>query len=208
VTTTLNGVLQCGCPGNQELVGGACVSGFNKVQFAIQTGNDNAGSGDEITVKIDGQASGFCLKPSQNMRSDGVCNNGSGATDQTGNSTWNNWQQVTESFTLNPPVSSNQNLNELFITLLQNSCGLSCDNWDLQSIKVTLIDTTGALPQKTLLNVGNPRNNNNNNNCIARMRAPSNSSQAKFLLNGLNGGGTFSNGDENGQSSVCTSGNS
>ena len=153
---------------------------FDRVEIVIQTGNDDAGSGDEITAwfsgqpvtaTLGGQSASICLKPRTNVGGDGVCPNGSGATDQQGQDTWNNWHVSDQTFALASPQTSASGFGTITITLVQNGCGLSCDNWDIQGITVTVFSANGLLPRTTLLNMSNSQNGDN---CMARLKTGSN----------------------------------
>jgi hypothetical protein len=166
---------------------------FNRIQFVIETGNDDAGSGLELFASLSGQKRPICLKPSTNQPPDGICANGNGATDQNGQNDWGNWSTSTQNFTLDTPQTSTAGFKTLTITAKQNGCSLSCDNWDLQRIVVTVSDSAKKLNPAVLLNVFNPRNSNNNDNCIARLRAPPHTSSVTYTLNAANPGSSPSN---------------
>jgi len=157
---------------------------YNKVSMTITTGNDDGNSGSEIIATIAGP-------------------NGSGATDQNGLNTWDNWHVSTFTKDLDTPQTSAAGFSSITIILLQSSCETFCDNWDLQGITVVFSDTTGVLPPITLLNESAP--SHEGNNCIARLKASPNPNSASFPLDGSNGGGMFPGG---GGSSVCTTSNS
>jgi hypothetical protein len=140
----------------------------------------------------------FCLKPSNNANSDGVCNNGGSAHDQNGNQSWNNFTSSAQTFPLVTPQPLSA-INSLTIQLFEHNSGFeSDDNWDIQGITVVLTDSTGAT--KTVLNLSNP--NNGGNNCIARLKGSPNSTTVKF---GLNGPSThvYVGGNANGQTTTC-----
>ena len=156
---------------------------FDRVSISLTTGHDNAGSGVEITGMLSGQSSPICLKPSTSLPSDGICSNGSGATDHNDKNTWDNWAISTQLFPLDTQQTSAAGFGTIDITLLQSGCGLSCDNWDIQGITITAIDSTGTLPPTSLIGMLNP---NNGDNCIARLKGAPNATIVRFGLNGTN----------------------
>jgi hypothetical protein len=168
-----------------------------KAKITVATGNDDARSDTELWATINGEPA-FCLKPSNNANSDGVCNNGGSAHDQNGNQSWNNFTSSAQTFPLVTPQPLSA-INSLTIQLFEHNSGFeSDDNWDIQGITVVLTDSTGAT--KTVLNVSNP--NNGGNNCIARLKGSPNSTTVKF---GLNGPSThvYVGGNANGQTTTC-----
>jgi hypothetical protein len=168
-----------------------------KAKITVSTGNDDARSDTELWATINGEPA-FCLKPSNNANSDGVCNNGGSAHDQNGNQSWGNWTSSAQTFPLVTPQPISA-INALTIQLLEhNSTFETDDNWDIQGITVVLTDTTGAT--KTVLNVSNP--DHGGNNCIARLKGSPNSTTVKFLLDGSNSH-VYEGGDANGKSSTC-----
>jgi hypothetical protein len=149
-----------------------------KAKITVQTGNDDARSDTELQATINGEPA-FCLKPSNNANSDGVCNNGGSAHDQNGNQSWNNFTSSAQTFNLVTPQPLSA-INSLSISLFEHNSGFeSDDNWDIQGITVVLTDTTGAT--HTVINISNP---NNGNNCIARLKGSPNSTTVAFGLNG------------------------
>jgi hypothetical protein len=168
-------------------------STFDRVQFIIETGNDNAESSTELFATLSGQKHAFCLKPSTSLAPDGICPNGNGALDQTGRNTWDNWSTGTYNFALDTPQTSTAGFKTLSISSRQSGCSLSCDNWDLQRLVVTVSDSAGKLKPAELINVFNPRNSNNNDNCIARLKAPPNASTVTYMLNPASPGAAASN---------------
>jgi hypothetical protein len=167
-----------------------------KAKITIETGNDDARSDTELQATINGEPA-FCLKPSNNANSDGVCNNGGSAHDQNGQQSWNNFTSSTQTFNLVTPQPLSA-INSMTISLFEHNSGFeSDDNWDIQGITVVLTDTTGAT--KTVLTLSNP---NNGNNCIARLKGSPNSTTVKFGLNGTNSH-VYAGGNANGQTTTC-----
>ena len=133
---------------------------------SIGTGNDDARSDTELWATFSGEPA-ICLKPSNNAQPDGVCNNGGNATDKNGNQSWNNWTTSSQQFTLTTPQPLAA-ISQLTIQLLEHNNGFETDdNWDIQSISVSLIDTSGNKTQ--VLGLANPQDPNNSNNCFARL---------------------------------------
>jgi hypothetical protein len=177
---------------------------FDTVEFDLQTGNDDAQSSSEVAAAISGQPGGFCLKPSQNLPSDGTCVNFSNATDKNGLASWDNWTFSSQTFTLAKPISAAAKFGTLSVTLVQSGSGgscSSCDNWDIQGITVSVFNSKGPKPaRKTLLRLSNPQNGDN---CIARLKAPpDNARTVIFSLDGTNTH-TYSGGRTSGQSTNC-----
>ena len=154
---------------------------FDRVAIVLKTGNDNAGSGVEITGHLSGQSASFCLKPSTDLAPDEICPNGPGAKDQNRKDTWDNWSVNSLNFALDTLQTSAAGFGTITITMRQTGCSTFCDNWDIQGITVTAIDSTGTLPPVTLVNMSNP---NNGDNCIARLKGPPNATTVRFGLDG------------------------
>jgi len=165
--------------------------------ITMNTGNDDARSDTELWASINGEPS-FCLKPSNNANSDGVCNNGGSAHDQNGSQSWNNWTSSRQTFPLVTPKPLS-GVTTLTIRLLEHNSGFEGDdNWDIQGINVTLIDSSGAA--HTVINLSNP---NNGNNCIARLKGSPNATSVAFGLNGSNSH-VYVDGKEAGQTTTCS----
>jgi hypothetical protein len=165
--------------------------------ITLATGNDDARSDTELWGTINGEPP-FCLKPSNNASSDGVCNNGGSARDQNGNQSWNNWTSSRQTFPLvtPQPVTS---IKTLTIRLLEHNSGFeSDDNWDIQGVTVELIDSTGAA--QVALKTSNP---NEGNNCIARLKGSPNATTVSFGLNG-SVSHVYVDGKEAGEITTCS----
>ncbi|MGA8222616.1 MAG: hypothetical protein WB780_13265 [Candidatus Acidiferrales bacterium] len=159
----------------------------NEVHITIETGNDDARSDTELWATFPGEPS-ICLKPSNNADADGVCPNGGSATDQNGKQSWENWTTSAQSFSLPipQPIAALSTIN---IKLLEHNSWLeSDDNWDIQSITVTMTDTTGTTT--TVLSMSNPRDSHHNDNCMARLRGSPNPSAVTYNLSAANPGGS------------------
>lgn len=177
---------------------------YDGVDITVKTGTDDAGSGTEITAtfSVENESFPLCLKPTSSTGSwvDSVCN-GSSAPNS-----WPNWNNVDNPKPLHFPAVFAQALatgsGTIDIALLQSSCSLSCDNWDLQGLIVTLTDSTNINPPKTLINVLNTPHAGDN--CIARLKGPPNARKVRFMLDGTNTSiyldGTSS---EQGQRTTC-----
>jgi len=164
--------------------------------ITLATGNDDARSDTELWGTINGEPP-FCLKPSNNANSDGVCNNGGSARDQNGNQSWDNWTSTTENFNLASPQPSTS-INTFTIQLLEHNSGFEGDdNWDIQGITVVLTDTTGA--STTVLTLSNPKNGDN---CVARLKGSPNSTTVAFGLNGTNSH-VYVGGNNGGKTTTC-----
>jgi hypothetical protein len=165
--------------------------------ITVATGNDDARSDTELQASINGEPA-FCLKPSNNASSDGVCDNGGSARDQNGNQSWNNWTSSRQTFPLVTPQPLAA-IASLTIRLFEHNSGFEGDdNWDIQGVTVTLIDSTGAAT--TVIDLSNPRNGNN---CIARLKGSPNSTAAAFGLNG-SGSHVYVGGKAAGETTTCS----
>jgi hypothetical protein len=165
--------------------------------ITVGTGNDDARSDTELWASINGEPF-VCLKPSNNANSDGVCNNGGSARDQNGNQSWNKWTSSRETFPLVTPQLLSS-INTLTIRLLEHNSGFeSDDNWDIQGVAVTLIDSAGAA--HTVINTSNPQNGDN---CIARLKGSPNATTVAFGLNGTNSH-VYVDGNEHGETTTCS----
>ena len=165
---------------------------FDRVKITIETGNDDARSDLELTASFQAQNKSICLKPSTSRRPDETCSNGDGATDQNGKDSWGGFTSSEQNFALDPPITSAGDLKTLMIVAKQDSCSLFCDNWDLQRIMVTVLDSSNRLQPVTLLNVGNGRDPNNDDNCIARLKALPQTTGVTYQLSAAHPGHTMS----------------
>jgi hypothetical protein len=122
----------------------------------------------------------LCLKPSTSTGSwvDPACDGAASPN------SWPNWNPSFQHFATAFAQALAAGSGTIDVTLLQSPCGLSCDNWNLQGITVTLTDSTDINPRKTLLGVSNP--SHMGNNCIARLKAPPNARIVRFMLDGTN----------------------
>jgi hypothetical protein len=182
---------------------------YDEVEIGITTGNDDAEKS-EIRATLAGQKVPLCLKPSNDsgMTPDGVCF--PGGTDQNGSNDWSNFTfDGDQTFKLDTPQTATSGFPSIEITLAQDdpTCDLSCDNWDLQGITVTVKDSTGTLPPKVLVNVlATPESGND---CFARLKgtAQGNSGAVRIGLSASHPttpthtyvGGTF-----NGETTSCS----
>lgn len=189
---------------------------YDTIQFAIQTGADNADAGLEIDAQFAGNA--FCLKQSNQSSLPAL------APCQGSNQNapkWNNGQTVTicsdvggtteatpqchGPLPLTSPLPGTSPVPAVQIMTRQTSCGLSCNNWDLQGIQVVLSNSKGSLPPITRLYGSITSTNWNSSNCIARLKAPSNATTISFTITGTPSmtyvDGTAS---EQGEATSCT----
>jgi hypothetical protein len=140
---------------------------FVSVVITIGTGNDNARSDTELWATFNGEPA-ICLKPSNNADPDGTCNNGGSATDQNGHQDWNITSSTqiftsTQTFTLATPQTLDG--GTLTIQLIEHdSPPEGDDNWDIQSITVTGVDSMGN--STLLLSMSVPLAGDN---CMARL---------------------------------------
>jgi hypothetical protein len=170
--------------------------------IGIGTGDDNAESGTEVIAQLSGQ-NAICAKQSDSIAANAVCpGNGNSSP------TWNNfttWDPGTP-FPLNNPKTGLAGFGTLTISLVQENpgCSSSCDNWDLQSINVVAIDSTGKLPPLVLLNMSEP--NTGTNNCIARLKGAHNGNATAITFGKL-GTATpthvYANGTFTGETTTC-----
>lgn len=171
---------------------------WDSIEFQIRTGNDNAQDGSEVTASVAGQNAAFCLKPSTSSSMvDFVCpQNGSGAKDQQGNSTWNNFTNSDQTFSLSPTESSTSSFSTVTVSFRNNSG----DNWDIEGISVTVFNSKGPTPPRTtLINIGN-LTGGSSDDCLARLKTPSDSTQATF---GMDGSHVYADGKAAGQITNC-----
>jgi hypothetical protein len=176
---------------------------FDSIEIVIRTGNDDARSDSEVTATIPGQASGICLKPSQNsgLSGDPVCTqNGSGATDQQGHSTWDNFTNSDQVFKLPTTETAASGFSTMTVIFTNSdpSCDSfthqGCDNWDIEGITVSVFNSQGPTPARTtLLNLGN-LSGGSGDDCLARLKSPHNRN-AMSVTFGLDGSGSHVYGD-------------
>jgi hypothetical protein len=175
---------------------------YDMFTISIGTGDDDARSNSEVLVQLSGQTS-ICAKQSDSIASNGVCpGNGNSSP------TWNNfttWNPGTP-FPLTNPQKGLAGFNTITVSLVQSnpSCTSGCDNWDLQSINVVAIDSTGSLPPITLVNLSEP--DTGTNNCIARLKGANggNATAVKFGdLGTASPTHVYANGTFAGESTTC-----
>jgi hypothetical protein len=139
---------------------------LSSITIEIWTGNDNLEHFSELQGTFtDGttNVAAFCLHASsQNAASPGgVCSNGSGID-------WPNGADVKQTFYFNQPVTLDGDL--LTISLTQHyPIPYTSDNWDIQGIEVTGVDTVGNSVALLTLTQELPYKSGVNN-CIARLR--------------------------------------
>jgi hypothetical protein len=184
---------------------------YDLVEVETITGNDDAGSGTEITAHflVDRwsgspahtvQDISQCLKPTSSTTGswiDHVCD---------GSSASNSWSKgTTNGQSLHAPFAQDlaTGSGNIDIKLLQQSCSSFCDNWNLQGIIVRLwaSDITGPpTAGPTLLVMGN----GGGGNCIAKLKAPPNATTVRFSLD-FNASHVYVDGTsaEQGQTTTC-----
>lgn len=149
------------------------------VVITIGTGNDNARKDSELWATFTGEPA-ICLKPSNNADSDGTCNNGGSAADQNGHQDWGNFTSSTQTFTLATPQALDG--GALTIQLIEHNSGFEGDdNWDIQSISATGVDSMGN--SSLLLSMSNP---GGGNSCMARLKGSPNPSSVTYNLSVAN----------------------
>lgn len=176
---------------------------YDSLQIDIVTGNDDARGSSEIIAHLASEPSFvICLKPSNSLPPDGICPNGDGATDQTGRDNWQNGDEVSQTFFVpTPQPFPGDGFGSLTITLIQGPCSpCTSDNWDLTSIAVTAIDSTGRLGKQLLSDViGSPEE------CTARLRdAPWSQSVLFSLHNPATNEHVYVGGNANGLTATCS----
>lgn len=185
----------------------AVVPGWDQLRFDITTGGDDARGSTEIVASVTGQGS-FCLKPSTSRSPDTSCpNNGGGATDQTGRSGWNHSDGViSQTFTVPVPQTNANGFAGLTITTRQGSCfGCTSDNWNLEDIVVTAIDSTGVNPPTVLLNLNSGSGSVNSRSCVLRLKeAPNASTATMSLASPPTNVRTYVGGPSGGMTTSCT----
>jgi hypothetical protein len=147
---------------------------FTKVKIKIDTGHDNAREDSELWLKFAGTPA-FCLKPSNNASPSAVCPTNGGSAPE-----WPNFSSSTQTFNLSAPTVLDT--STMTISLIEhNSNGETDDNWDIQGITVTGID---SLSKPTLLL--DISNKPSGDNCIARLKGPPNPSSVSYVLSASN----------------------
>jgi hypothetical protein len=158
-------------------------SSFTSVKITMATGNDNARKDSEIWATFPGEPP-ICLKPSNNAGPDAVCNNGGSATDQNGQQEWANFTTSIQTFALKAPTILDG--STVTIRLIEHdSNGETDDNWDIQGITLTGIDSKGNAT--LLLNMSNPPKGDN---CMARLKGSPNPSSVTYNLSASNPSGS------------------
>jgi hypothetical protein len=166
---------------------------YDTIDITIQTGNDNADANLEILANLSNTDEGnLCLKPS----SDTSLPKGNANINEFGNRcansssapSWNNGEiTTTNAVKLKTKLTASQvSASSLGISAIQSPCGLSCSNWDLQAITVTFTDSAGKFPpiNRPFGDIGTK--DWNDKNCVARLKAPPNSTAVLFSLDGSN----------------------
>jgi hypothetical protein len=176
--------------GNAPAWGYAYLSPYDSIDVTIETGTDDAGSGTQITgtFTVNGSTPyDACLKPTTANQSwvDSTCNN---SNNSAAPNSWPNWNLSDQTFSTSLAEILAQNNGTLDIKLLQSSCGLFCDNWDLQRITVTLKDSTSPNSAKTILDVAQP--DHQGDNCIARLKGGGGQTGATIVRFSLDGSNT------------------
>jgi hypothetical protein len=192
---------------------GGSVPAWDSVEIEIRTGNDDARSDSEVTAMIAGQTMPLCLKPSTNsgLFGDPICTqNSSSATDQQGNNTWNTFTNSDQTFPLSPTETATSAFSTMTVTLVNSdpSCGnfghQGCDNWDVEGIQVTVFNSKGGPPARTVLATIGNMTGGSSDDCLARLKAPknNNATAATFGLDGT-GSHVYANGKETGTTTGC-----
>jgi hypothetical protein len=175
---------------------------YDEISIALTTGNDDAASKSEIIGQFSGQQP-ICLKQSDSRPPDSTCpGNGNSSP------SWDNWSGFAPPpFPLSAPQTSAAGFGTLTITLLQAdpTCDASCDNWDLQAITVTALDSTKHLSPIHLLQMSEP--NTGGNNCIARLKGPANNNSTSVEFGNFdtsNPTHVYSDGKWKGETTNCS----
>jgi hypothetical protein len=187
---------------------------YDTIQFVLQTGDDNADAGLEIDAEFAGNS--FCLKQSNQSSlpaaapcqgsnpnapawGDGagvvICSAQGGTTATT--------PQCHGLLALTSPLPGTSPVPAVQIITRQTSCGLSCNNWDLQGIQVVLSNSKGSLPPITRLYGAILATSWNSSNCIARLKTPPNATTISFTITGTPSM-TYADGTEQGEATTCT----
>lgn len=183
------------------------VPSWDQLRFDVTTGADDARGSTEIIASVTGQGT-FCLKPSTGRAADASCpSNGGGATDQTGRSSWQFSDGViSQTFTVPAPQTSASGFAGLTLSTLQGSCfGCTSDNWNVENLTVTAIDSTGALPPTVLLNLTSGSGVVNSTSCVMRLKESPNASTASMsLVSPPTNVRTYVGGPSGGSTTSCT----
>lgn len=178
---------------------------WDRLQVDVTTGEDDLRDSSEVTFAVTGEGS-FCLKPSTSTSPDSVCANGPFARDQTGRSGWDHSNGViTQKFTLPTPKTSVTSLGTMTITLIQESCfGCTSDNWNIEDITVSAIDSTGTLPPKFLLSLTSNSGSVDDQSCVIRLKDKGNAQSVKLsLANPPTNTHVYVGGPSNGKKTTC-----
>ena len=157
---------------------------WDQLQIDITTGEDDARDSSEIYASVLNETNLLCLKPSKSLAPDGICSNGDGATDQTGKNSWHSADGViSQTFTVATPKTSPAGFGPITITLVQGPClGCTSDNWNLEAIKVTAVDSSGRSPSRVLLDLSSGSPKVDDTTCIARLKDSPNAAAVEFSL--------------------------
>lgn len=180
---------------------------WDQLKIDILTGEDDLRDASEVVATISGEPGQICLKPSTANSPDGTCQNGSGATDHTGRNSWHNSDGViSQTFTMPTPQTSPSGFGNLTIQLIQGSC-FTCtsDNWNIEGITVTAVDSTAKAPPTVLLSLPSAGGSPNSTTCVARLReGPPNAVSAVFsLASPPTNTHTYIGGPSSGQTTTC-----
>jgi hypothetical protein len=168
---------------------------YDTIQFVIQTGDDGADAGLEIDAAFAGNS--FCLKQSNQSSLPALapCQgsnpnapawvNGQGVVicSDTGGTTAGT-PQCHGPVALMSPLPGTSAVPAVQISIRQTSCSLSCNNWDIQGIKVTISNSKGSLPPITRTYGSIISTSWTSSNCIARLKAPPNATTISFTITG------------------------
>jgi hypothetical protein len=174
----------------QEFCVAQALGVYDIIDIQIQTGNDNADANLEILANLSNTNEGnLCLKPSSDTSLPKGNANINEFGDRCANSSsapsWNNGARInTKAVKLKTKLTASQvSTSSLGISATQSPCELSCSNWDLQAISVTFTDSAGKSPPINRM-FGQFTNDWNDSNCVARLKAPPNSTAVLFSLDG------------------------
>lgn len=192
---------------------GGGAAAWDSVEIEIRTGNDNARSDSEVTATIAGQTTPICLKPSTNsgLFGDPTCTqNSSGATDQQGHNTWDSFTNSDQTFPLSPTELATSGFSTMTVTLKNSdpSCDnfghQGCDNWDIEGIRVTVFNSNGGAPARTVLATIGNMTSGSSDDCMARLKSPHNNN-ATAVTFGLDGSGShvYADGKVAGTTTAC-----
>jgi len=157
---------------------------WDQLQIDIATGEDDARDSSEIYASVQNEPNLLCLKPSKSLAPDGICPNGDGATDQTGRNSWRSVDGViSQTFTVATPQTSPAGFGPITITLVQGPClGCTSDNWNLEAIKVTAVDSSGRFPSRVLLDLSSGSPKVDDTTCSARLKDKPNAASVELSL--------------------------